>query len=694
MDKKQNYKTLKIEIIEFKCEKGFAQTSGGSGEDFEDGDGGAFNSNFENIGGARSFVVAITNYLLFLTSIITLSCCSNYGNLEVEDGEDGDATAVELTINASQGSQGRDGSVDMKSSLNGLIFTWINNDMLSVYNSVTNSAKFTIDGDGGSNREKFSGNINYPIHDEKLCAIYPYDENIKFTEAGKYLFNLPATQIQTHSSDKTIDTTSIGNYIYMYGKTASAIVEGGGVNLHMKHIMSILDFNVVEIPANTKIYSLTMRADCPTFVNSVAVDFSGAEPTIISGENRVNKMVVEINGMEGIIVDLATLKMRLVVAPQTIEVAANSSRRWIVELATSAAEQESATNFRRYTVNLSRDKVYKSGKRYGVNLSYVTDFVDDTPAIPTTLVSPILMDYAKFGGQLTNEFNYFEKNDVSLAPSSEDINVGYGANSNYPWLTGVELIANSSDSRKGIVKLAYIPHNQSQKADYLLTINVGDETKTIVVKYDNGYIPNSVLESGEFAMVTNANGMSSPAAINRNGWATRGFHFAKRGYVDDEVHGINPFVEELDRVVTVENDAVAKWQSAEVSAQMSGDGAVDNLVLVKSMKYNSGSAQTRHLIDRDEVRGDDLIAYNHPSAVYCGGMGDGWYIPSISELKWIYSFATPYLGSSYEISKAIYWSATEHSNLRFARFVSFATGSLGGYSKTNQTVSMRCIKNL
>jgi len=58
------------------------------------------------------------------------------------------------------------------------------------------------------------------------------------------------------------------------------------------------------------------------------------------------------------------------------------------------------------------------------------------------------------------------------------------------------------------------------------------------------------------------------------------------------------------------------------------------------------------------------VGNNHLAAKYCGGV-EGYYIPSLSELKWIRTKVSPYFGKSYRFNEAEadsdYWTATESS---------------------------------
>lgn len=620
--------------------------------------------------------------MLSLIAIVTVASCEK--DIELLEDRDGNNCGIEVRINANQGAD------NTRTSLDGLAFTWTKGDALGVYNSATNNAQFILNGNGGSNNEDFGGRLSYPTNNEGLCAIYPYDASRTFAAGGKYTFTHSTSQIQRHNRDKTLNTTSIGAYTYMYGKTSS-VVSGGDINIQMKHIMSIMDFNLVGIPADTKIYSLTLKANKPTFANTVSVDFSGATPIITTGTSKAKEIVVKIGGDSGIVVDGNTLTIRLVMPPQTIEATAQEPEEWIVELKASTSSQTSATDIRHYTNRFDSEVIYRSGRRYKANLNYTTDF---TRIPPQPLSSSVFMDYATFGALLTGQFEYNEIGAVSLATSVGDINAAYGANSNYPWLTGIKLTSDGGDSRKGVLKLTYIPHNQTDKRDYILTLNVGNNTKIITIKYDNGYIPNSLLTGSEFAMVTGENTTGIPTDTNRKGWAPQGFHLAKRGYLEGVKQGINPFVDNSAATTTTTTDGSLSWQNGcEASAEMDGYGVVNNSTMITSFEYNRGRAQTLHLIDRHEKQGANLNTHNHAMAIYCHNTGDGWYTPSVSELRWIYDYARPYLGASYRFSTDLYWSASEQSDNLRSWFVHFRTGNTSGYRKDNN-LYVRCIKNL
>lgn len=215
--------------------------------------------------------------LLIIIVVVVVSCQENSEILE-EIGGESDSAEVVIDVNQDAGST--------RTSLDGLLFTWIAGDDLGVYNSVSNNVAFTLDGNRGSSNGSFVGKLSYPTSDEMLCAIYPYNRNIVFEKGGKYTFTNDMSQIQNHNIDKTLNTASIGAYTYMYGKTLSAVVPSVNINVEMKHIMSILDFNLTGIPADTKIYSLTLKAKEPTFASTTSIDFSGVTPTITTGDKQ------------------------------------------------------------------------------------------------------------------------------------------------------------------------------------------------------------------------------------------------------------------------------------------------------------------------------------------------------------------------------------------------------------------------
>ena len=276
--------------------------------------------------------------------------------------------------------------------------------------------------------------------------------------------------------------------------------------------------------------------------------------------------------------------------------------------------------------------------------------------------SIINMDYARFVDLATGERGSFTANFLYLG-NADVKNISFGSNE---WLTSV---STSIICGRNVLSLKYQPYLIDQIKEKKV-INV--DGKVYTVKYDNGCVPNFLMSGKKLknTYVEHRPMGQYPPVENRNNWAPEGFHFARRGV------RVDPFINDNYGG----SDENVKWQvgGGEIGFSTSALAAT-------KYQFNQGIAQTEWL-NKDS-------AEKHPVIYDCIEMGNGYYLPSISELKWIFNKAHPYLGDSYKFKEVYVWSATEDVKEK-----SFVVYSESGYAlssvKSKIGYKQRCIKNL
>lgn len=276
---------------------------------------------------------------------------------------------------------------DTKTSIDGLTFTWVTGDVLgaSVRRRSTPTPFFLLSGTEGRALGSFEGTLSSSSADH-IYAVYPYDEDKRFTNETnvEYTFALPMVQTQNHSAEGVINPKSIGDYAYMYGKTANPVEDKSNIAISMKQLMTLFDFNFTDIPNGIKIYSLTLRATENTFASTATVNLDeeligDAQPVINLGDVSTYGRAIRVNinsgsdesVTEGVIVgENGLLTIRLAMFPQTIA----SGKVWSIELTTSDGNYS-------HTKTFDADKVYKAGFRYKAPLVWGTRDIETLKGI-------------------------------------------------------------------------------------------------------------------------------------------------------------------------------------------------------------------------------------------------------------------------------------------------------------------------
>ena len=289
----------------------------------------------------------------------------------------------------------------------------------------------------------------------------------------------------------------------------------------------------------------------------------------------------------------------------------------------------------------------------------------------------VLMDWARFdmsfdSGDIpysgVSEVQIFlgeSTTPLTLTPEAENILHNYGRGC--PWLRAS--VTPNADGKTGHFNFSYKVDATADKLPFKIRFVSDNITRVMSVVYDNGYMPESLM-SGALAYtyfeVTGTGSAIPTGRQDRNGWAVGGFHLARRG------NAIDPFTSDAP----AGSDTRFKWQLDIVS--------VPNYPVADKFKFNKGISQTNFLVASHTT--------NHPAAKYCRGMGSSYYLPSISELKWIYDRARVYLGASYTFSSIYYWGATEYSGAG-SWFASFDSGGVNPNDKASG-VLVRCVWDL
>lgn len=259
----------------------------------------------------------------------------------------------------------------------------------------------------------------------------------------------------------------------------------------------------------------------------------------------------------------------------------------------------------------------------------------------TVTSSTFTADYAQWNNSFSTNVTF---NSMSGSVSVKSID-NSGADKN--WLTSAVV---SGSSTNGHIQITYKPTagNAGVHNDVTITlVNQAGTTRTITVKYDNGFIPSS--------------------ALSANGWTTtlptNGIQIAKKGNkLPLETADPSPSNSELNA-----------WglATAVPGAQQSGIG--------------KGYANTSAIIT---AQGTATAA--NKCRILNGG---DWYLSSRDELIAIQKVHKSYLGASYTLENSNFWSSTDSSDSAQAWMVHMWDGTQSQGKKTDQS-RVRCVRNV
>ena len=202
------------------------------------------------------------------------------------------------------------------------------------------------------------------------------------------------------------------------------------------------------------------------------------------------------------------------------------------------------------------------------------------------------------------------------------------------------------DAKEVNLTFTYKLDNSKNKDKYYMKFTSGNITKYLVAEYDNGYfspeIMNGELGDTYFEVIDPT---STSTTSSRNGWAPNGIQLSlEDDYVVTSQAGRppvsymgNPFTEEYN------------FLSGQAPRRSVNTSNRSNKKLV-SFAFNRGLVNT-HIMDN-----------TYEAANLCKGTQGNFYLPSVSELNWIYKHRD-YLGYSYRFidlnHNEHYWTSSE-----------------------------------
>ena len=315
--------------------------------------------------------------------------------------------------------------------------------------------------------------------------------------------------------------------------------------------------------------------------------------------------------------------------------------------------------------------------------------------------SKVLMDYASLAEKFESGDVKYESDGVikiNIGGSDVELPTVVGGKvdlmSRLPanvtsWLTGatwthdqtVTVVAEGvpAKSAKGHLNFTYKISGAADKGNCVIDLLTGNVTKRVKVVYDNGLISSEVLKSEAATFIPEGG-----SGVNRNYWGLVGFHLSKRGWnghnsgvaAASATKGIDPFTDSTTATAMSAGvggkvgDGKALWQSPSVATGLT------------SKLFNTGKSHTAQM--------GAASSGTYAAAKYCLNTGHQYYLPGVSELKWIQQHGNAYLGDSYKFSSDAYWSSTESSNTN-----SYSVGNsiASGVSSKTTSLSVRCIQD-
>ncbi len=252
----------------------------------------------------------------------------------------------------------------------------------------------------------------------------------------------------------------------------------------------------------------------------------------------------------------------------------------------------------------------------------------------------LVADYWNWGQSFTKKVPFTSK-DGAVSIQSID-NGSYTKD----WLVSATVTGSTS----GTIDITYQPTAGGMGVHddvAIIVTTAGGETKTITVKYDNGYITHDMLVA--------------------KGWAdapANGIHVNKIGLVHPSGTA----------------GALSGQQKAWATVSTSVPGA-------QQTGYGYGPANTSVIIT--------TLGDNAPAANACRTLGSEWYLPSKDELsEALYPYKN-YMGGSYVFGSYIYWSSTEDSSsTSWGWYKHFGNGKMTSGNKAYTSVHVRCVCDL
>ena len=471
---------------------------------------------------------------------------------------------------------------------------------------------------------------------------------------------------------------------------------------------------VYEVKGTIKNNAIDVSVELlPWIAKNIDTDIGGGESHIYAPstvlmnyfDNNSYTKTITYSGSHAVAIEVGGVEVKYVADNTSLVSAGGTSPAWLTAATWTQTDAKSGELIFTYQMSDETTSHFDIALKSGTaTRKMLVKYAD--PAVPLSTES--LIDYAKFTDEVTGKRGSFTGKIYYSGTIVTDLTAPSPA---FPsWLTRV--VAGEEGvgaNKRQYIKVTYKPTaaaksvvapNPTGHPKY--SINIRDARgvlKAYTLVYDNGFITPEIMkdieDKGNFKQVTTATSSPANGVHNRNNWAPKGFHFARRGWQGHDgttttgqeqktastlTGGIDPFSSNM--VAHASQDAKATWQASPVDIiEMTNNDHT----------YNQGARYTNILINRHKSK-PTTTTHQHWAAKYCEKTGEGYYLPGASDLKWICHYANLYLGSSYTFSSSLYWSATEGSGSN-SWFVGFGLSIVNASSKSNR-YGVRCVRDL
>ena len=464
---------------------------------------------------------------------------------------------------------------------------------------------------------------------------------------------------------------------------------------------------VYEVKGTIKNNAIDVSVELlPWIAKNIDTDIGGGEShihapsTVLMNyyDNNSYTKTVTYSGSHAVAIEVGGVEVKYDAANTSLVTAGGTSPAWLTAATWTKTNDNSGALTFSYQLSDETTSHFDIALKSGTaTRKMLVKYAD--PAAPLSTES--LIDYAKFTDEVTGKRGSFTGKIYYSGTIVTDLTAPSPA---FPsWLTRV--VAGEEGvgaNKRQYIKVTYkpvaaassgFPPDPTGHPKY--SINISDargEVKAYTLVYDNGFITPEIMKdieaAGNFKQVKTIGTYPADGVHNRNNWAPKGFHFARRGWQGHDgtttgqvqnsasalTGGIDPFSSNM--VAHAWLDAITRWQesNADIVEMTNSD-----------YRYNQGARYTNILIGSYPTR-------VHWLAKYCEETGEGYYLPGVSDLKWIYGYANLYLGLSYTFSSGYYWSATEGNSME-SWSVTFGSGEVYYLPKVNG-YRVRCVRDL
>lgn len=308
------------------------------------------------------------NLLVFAIAIAVISSCDKQDIDKVA----GDGENRNLIISAQK-------SADTKTSIADNIFTWVANDSLSLYaisNGISCGNLFTISEGQGTRSASFKGSLDAVT--EYIYAIYPYSISNNFQNEYCTSAFMEMNQVQRHTgADDLIDSESIGEYTYMYGKSKEQVTTSmdntttdvANVSISMKQLTAIIDVKLSGVPADTKVNYLSLRTSSKMVPTVVKIAYESDVRSYDENEKEdyITVTLKDKDGNIGVKAIDGNLTIRLAILPT--DVPADATFR--ITLNTTNGDGNAVIKTHLKTFGSAKPLI--EGIAYAMNLDFIND---------------------------------------------------------------------------------------------------------------------------------------------------------------------------------------------------------------------------------------------------------------------------------------------------------------------------------